>query len=105
VLEYYGFVERDVASLGELFLTFCGNIVPCEFKCQAVHEEWHSNQTPGHLERRALCYFKTSGTTCLLICHNHPRTPELSNPFVSYCADLLHFRVCRIQKPVYEAVK
>ena len=26
------FLEHDVASLGELFLPFSGNIVPCEFK-------------------------------------------------------------------------
>ena len=45
VVGYYGFLEYDAASLGELFLTFCGNIVPCEFRCQTVREEWHSNLT------------------------------------------------------------
>jgi hypothetical protein len=34
---YYGFLECDAASLGELFLTFRGNIGPCELTCQTVH--------------------------------------------------------------------
>jgi hypothetical protein len=29
VVEYYDFLEHDFVSLGELFPTFCGNIVPC----------------------------------------------------------------------------
>ena len=73
-------------------------------KCRAVHEEWHSNQTPWRLERKVLCSFKTSVTTCPPICHHHPRKPEFCNSCL-IVHDHLHCRVCWIQKPVYKALR
>jgi hypothetical protein len=81
VVEYYGFLEHDAASLGELFLTFLGNIVPCDLSV----EQFMKNGIPIRpCDTWKEKHYVISEHQEQLA--HHPRKPEFCNSFVSYCA-------------------